>query len=252
MSDKRELILTALFLLITIPSVPNISLAQHTSSPVSAFVETFQSLKEWQHYRLPGVRSPATFEIAVPTDLKGMMLSLPPQLHILSNSSASALIFSNRITFTDSSVLRWKWMVNKAPQTTDPTTKQGDDYAIRIYIIASNNNPALSTWDKMRLALADKLGEEKPGPTLGYVWTATTSKQRCYPSPYTSLVRLIAIQGELGLWSAEEVQPERDFQECFGAPLADTARIALMTDSDNSRTSTEGYVSILSLKSGEK
>lgn len=252
MSEKRELILTALFLLIAIPIVPNISLAQHTSSPVSAFIETFQSLKDWQHLNLPGVRSPAIFEIAVPTDIEGVLLALPPQLHFLSNSSASALIYSSRLTFTDSSVLRWKWLVNKAPQTTDPTTKQGDDYAIRIYIIASNKNSALSTWDKMRLAFADKFGEEKPGPTLGYVWTATTAKHRCNPSPYTSLVRLIAIQGEPGSWSTEAVYPERDFRECFGAPLSDTARIALMTDSDNSGTSSEGYVSSLTLETGEK
>jgi len=104
----------------------------------------------------------------------------------------------------------------------------------------------------MRINLASPLGDSKPGPTLGYVWTSSPLPKRCFPSPYTDLVKLIGIPRELGKWSTEEVNPGRDFQECFNALLSDEVRIGLMTDSDNTRSFTEGLLSGLKLRASRK
>lgn len=247
MGDKSRFFITTLMTYFFASLLPEAAWTETRSSLTSSFEETFDHLDDWKHFLFPSVNSSAVFEIGTASNRKNGETFPAAFLHMSSNSGASALVYASRLSLTRESALRWKWLVKVAPQTTDPTKRSGDDYAVRVYIMASETKPAASVWTRMRLALAEKFADERPGPTLAYVWTAATPPPRCSPSPYTNLVRIISIQGDLGSWASVNVQPERDFYECFGVSLAGPVRLALMTDSDNSGSSTDAYLSELHL-----
>jgi len=226
-----------------------VTVAQSRADAISEFSEPFETLNAWEHVALPGVPAQARFELKPNSAGEG---SPPNALRFDSASSASILIFSKSLMITEQSVLRWSWQILNSSSRGDPSEKSGDDYSVRIYLVASSKNSALTLMDRMRINLASAFGGSKPGPTLGYVWTSSPLPRRCFPSPYTKLVKLIGIPRELGKWSTEEVNPGRDFQECFGAPLSDEVRLGIMTDSDNTRSTTVGLISDLKLEVGQR
>ena len=146
MSDRFSLVLTSLIAISAYFGSTSETFAQSSTAVVSDFVEPFETLNSWQHVALPNVRSTAKFQLTPKPTGQGKS---PKSLHLESDSGASILIFSKLLNVTQRSVLRWNWQVLKSPSTADPSKKSGDDYAIRIYLVASSKNPALSVWDRM-------------------------------------------------------------------------------------------------------
>ena len=226
--------------------------AQSALAPVTTFEEPFADLKRWQHVGFPKIKRHTKFSIVTGEDVLAIAApNAASALKLDTNSSASVLILRSKLILSLDSVLKWSWMVSKPLPKIDVSTKVGDDYAIRIYVMASSSSEALSTWDRIKLLAAAKFGDEKPGPTLAYVRTAAPLPRRCMASPYTSLVRIIPFVADAGLWSEAQVSPAKDFRECFGVELKGAARLAIMADSDSSGSSSLAYIADLKLKRQE-
>ena len=215
-------------------------------SPQSNFRESFFDLARWQTASFPKIKIQSNY-----STIEGIPLRAPSDraLQLESKGGASVLILRSKLALTERSILRWSWMVKKALSGIDPTTKAGDDYAVRLYVMASADSAPL--WDRVKLLAADKFGDEKPGPTIAYVRTAKPLPKRCMASPYTGLVRIIAFSDEVDKWSEQQVSPAKDFRECFGVELKGAARLAVMADSDNSRSSSLAYLADLQLSEAE-
>jgi hypothetical protein len=113
--------------------------------------------------------------------------------------------------------LKWSWKINGTLAAGDEKSKQGDDYAARVYVVF----PGRFFW-QMR--------------ALNYIWANKLPKGEFVPNAFTSNAMLLAVEsGSLksGQWIYEERDILADFRRLFGEEPPEAGAIAIMTDTDN-------------------
>lgn len=155
------------------------------------------------------------------------------ELSAESNSTASGLIY--RITF-DANVnpyISWKWKVSRFPSNklngiTPGQWIENDDYAARIYVI-------FPSWIFT--------GTE----CIEYVWSEDLPKGLVLTNPYFNRIKLIVAESgkeNQDKWAYVERNIAEDYKMVFGRyPQRSVGAIALMTDSDNTKSSALSYYS---------
>ncbi len=143
-------------------------------------------------------------------------------LQAAANMSASALYKKTKVDLTKTPYLNWTWQIDKSLAALNEQTKEGDDYAARVYVI-------------VKLGLA-------PWKTnaLNYVWSSTTKEKDSWPNAYTDKAIMIPLRSRLdnhNQWQIEKVNVMKDFKEHFGIDVDRVDGVAIMTDTDNSRLS---------------
>ncbi|MFC1523161.1 DUF3047 domain-containing protein [Thermodesulfobacteriota bacterium] len=135
----------------------------------------------------------------------------------VSKGTASGLYHELKYSPRDYPYLSWSWKIQHILSTGDATTKSGDDYAARIYIIF----PSLFFWKTK---------------VLNYIWANKLPKGEAIPSSYTKNSIMIAVESgneNSGRWMKETRNIHEDFLRHFGSPPPKVGAIALMTDTDN-------------------
>ena len=150
-----------------------------------------------------------------------------------SDSSASSLYLEREIDLSETPVLEWSWRVEKPPGVTDERTKDGDDFAARVYVVAP--------------------GEGIFGLPLGisYVWAGQARVGEFWPNPFTSRVMMFALDsgnGAAGTWRSHRRDVRADFLRLFGRKVDRLEGVAIMTDSDNSRRRARAWYGDLALR----
>ena len=162
-----------------------------------------------------------------------------------SNESASGL--TRKISFNPKEYpyLSWRWKVNKAIPGTDVTSKSGDDYAARIYVMFKYNLEDLSEDEQSRISWYKFFnGKLPPLATLNYIWANKMPLGRIVSSPYTERVKMVILKNkssELQQWHVEERNIYEDYKKAFGEEPKDVISIAIMTDTDNTEAMAESY-----------
>lgn len=162
-----------------------------------------------------------------------------------SNESASGL--TKKISFNPKEYpyLSWRWKVNKAIPGTDVTSKSGDDYAARIYVMFKYNLEDLPEDEQSRISWYKFFnGKLPPLATLNYIWANKMPLGRIVPSPYTDRVKMVILKNkdsELQQWHVEERNIYEDYKKAFGEEPKDVISIAIMTDTDNTEAMAESY-----------
>lgn len=162
-----------------------------------------------------------------------------------SNESASGL--AKKITFNPKEYpyLSWRWKVNKAVDGTDVTSKSGDDYAARIYVIFEYDFEDLPEDEQSRVSWYKFFnGKLPPLATLNYIWANKMPVGRIVSSPYTERVKMIVMQNkdtDLQKWHIEERNIYEDYKKAFGEEPKNVTSIAIMTDTDNTESMAESY-----------
>ncbi len=162
-----------------------------------------------------------------------------------SNESASGL--SKKVTFNpkDYPYLSWRWKVNKAIPGTDVTSKSGDDYAARIYVMFKYNLEDLPEQEQSRISWYKFFnGKLPPLATLNYIWANKMPVGKIISSPYTDRVKMVVLKNkgsELQQWHIEERNIYEDYKKAFGEEPKDVISIAIMTDTDNTEAMAESY-----------
>lgn len=153
-----------------------------------------------------------------PSDNSGVVLNA------LSKNSASGLIKHIRVDLTQTPWLRWQWKITQALQSpgthlADETSKSGDDYAARIYVIVDGG---VLFW-KTR--------------ALNYVWARQQTRNSYWSNPYAGknamMLALRSGAGQHGVWVAEKRNVYEDLKAVFGNDIRYIDAIAIMTDTDN-------------------
>ncbi len=148
-------------------------------------------------------------------------------------SSASSLYLERKIDLSETPVLEWSWRIEKPPGVTDERTRDGDDFAARVYVVAP--------------------GEGIFGLPLGisYVWAGQARVGEFWPNPFTSRVMMFALDsgtGASGAWRTHRRDVRADFLRLFGRKVDRLEGIAIMTDSDNSGLSVRAWYGDLALR----
>ena len=147
-------------------------------------------------------------------------------------SSASSLFLEREIDLTATPILEWSWRIEKPMAVENERIKEGDDFAVRLYVVAPGEG-----WFGMPRA-------------INYVWTNRTRIGDAWPNPFASEVMMVAVEsghGNAGTWRTYRRDVRADFRRLFGMDVEELEGIAVMTDSDNSRQSARAWYGEISL-----
>lgn len=203
--------------------------------------EPFDTLDAWTHTTFPKIPHPSRYRV-----VKEGTNSL---LEAASNGSASFLTSSNVYDVTEYPRLRWRWRVGNVYAAGDAARKDGDDYALRVYVVFEYDPRRAGLAERARYRLAKaRFGEYPPLCTLNYVWANRAWPSRVTVNPYTDRARMIALRegdAQVGEWVTEEVDVLTDYRAIFGNDPPGRASLAIMSDSDNTGEKSVSHVDFI-------
>ncbi len=161
------------------------------------------------------------------TDYRFVTIDNETVLEATSNSSASGLVMERTIDLDRTPILVWRWRVEKPVQSpADEQSKNGDDFAVRVYFIVPGRG---------FLAFPD---------SVSYVWSRSQSVGVSWKNPYTDKVRMIAVDSgtqHAGAWRVHRRNMREDFRRLFARDTSEISHIAIMTDTDNTKTEARAW-----------
>lgn len=144
-----------------------------------------------------------------------------------SSASASGLIVKKRIDLTRTPYLTWRWKIAEQTKSNRETTRAGDDYAARIYVIIDGG---LLFW-KSR--------------ALNYVWAYGSPTGTIWPNAFAGdnaiMMALRSQYDPINVWHTEKRNVLEDLKQVFGENIRYIDAVALMTDSDNTGVAITAY-----------
>lgn len=151
-----------------------------------------------------------------------------------SRGTASGLFKKIQIDLTKTPCLSWSWKVDNVLHGLDETTKAGDDYPARVYVVFSGG---AFFWNTR---------------ALNYVWSSGQPLNSAWPNAYTANTINIAVQSgdaNIGQWIHQSRNIRDDYQRLVGKDVTQADAIAIMTDTDNSGREATAYYGNISLSS---
>ncbi|GMR05620.1 MAG: DUF3047 domain-containing protein [Gammaproteobacteria bacterium] len=148
-------------------------------------------------------------------------------LQALSLASASGLYKKRHINLKITPYLNWRWRIENRIDSGDETTKSGDDYAARIYLIIDGG---LLFWKTS---------------ALSYVWANAAVKGSTWDNAYAGKsVKMLALRSAGDVtkkWLTEKRNVYEDLKKVFGKEISTIDAVAVMTDTDNSGSKAKSY-----------
>lgn len=145
------------------------------------------------------------------------------------------------------SLLQWSWKVSRSLAGSDLRTRQGDDYAARLYVLFDLPLERLPLGDRLRIQASRALaGIDVPSAALCYVWGSAQRAGSSAWNPYTDRVRMIVIESgntHAKRWRPVRRDVRRDWHEAFGGPMPAIQGVAVGADTDNTGDSVETWFS---------
>ncbi len=205
--------------------------------------DDFTSLDNWTHRTFDNIDTPTAYDIA-PVDGG-------TALRATSRAGASGITTTAPFDVYEHPTLAWRWKVNTIIPEADGTTKAGDDYPLRVYVVFTYDPDAATGLTRFKYALAKLVsGDYPPHSTLTYVWASVTDTPDFFVSPYTDQAMIIPLRrgpSQAGTWQVERVNIVEDYRRTFGEDPPHTAALAIMTDTDNTGASATAYVDWIAL-----
>ncbi len=206
------------------------------SSPWAVASSASGNPAAWQHQEFPGKR--ASHYRYTRSDGRDAML-------VRAASSASMLRQVTRVEPTELSQLRFSWKVPALIESADLSVRDQADSPVRIVLAFEGDRSKFSAKDAMLSELAHALtGEPMPYATLMYVWCNQAQSGTVITSPRTSRIRKLVMEsgpGKLSQWLDYERDIRADFVKAFGEPPGALLAIGIMTDSDNTQSTTQAW-----------
>ena len=146
-------------------------------------------------------------------------------LRLRSDRSSFAIYRDVVVDLTKTPRLAWTWKVQRLPRDGDVRARATDDQAAQVYVI-------FPRWP-------DPLGQSD---VLGYVWDSRAPVDTRVTSPKAANVRVIVIESgkeNLGTWRRVLRHVAEDYAAVFGRKAPRVGKIALMVDSNDTRSDAE-------------
>ncbi|MGB0467623.1 MAG: DUF3047 domain-containing protein [Pontibacterium sp.] len=158
-------------------------------------------------------------------------------LEAVSEKSMALLARPLDVNLKQTPVLCWRWWIDQTVEQADMNSKQGDDYAARVYVTFDLPDQALGFGTRLKLALARGLfGQDVPEAALNYVWDnqypVGTEQANAYTNRAMMRVQRSGNQ-QAGQWVSERRNVMKDFMRLFNVPGAQAVQLAVTADSDN-------------------
>jgi hypothetical protein len=181
-------------------------------------------------------RSVADFEDGLPSGTEARHFAGETQYRVVdleerralsatAEGTASGLIFPTRFDPADWPWLEWQWKVDGVLEKGDARVRQGDDYAARVYVIFPHWLPI-----KTR--------------SINYIWANRLPRDEVQANAFTGNAMMLALRSgdeETGKWVMERRNVVEDYRRLFGEDPPDEALIAVMTDTDQTKSSARAW-----------
>ena len=194
------------------------------------------NFSQWQAMKLPGKR---------PTDYHAAHSQGRDALAARSDGSASMFRRVVNIAPEQLGRLAFSWKVQDLIPQADLGVRESEDAPVRMVLAFEGDRSKFSTRDAMLSELARTLtGEPMPYATLMYVWCNTRPPESIIQSQRTDRIRKIVVESgsqNLMQWRDYERDIRADYQRVFGEPPGALVGLAIMTDSDNTKSSARAW-----------
>jgi len=204
-----------------------------SAAPESAITP---SAVQWIHTAFPGKK--ASHYSLVSLDGRNAMA-------VNADSSASMLRQKVRVEPADLHQLRFSWKVPALIEAADLEQRDLDDSPVRIVLAFEGDRSKFSAKNAMLSELAHALtGEPLPYATLMYVWCNKREAGSVIINPRTDRIRKLVMEsgsGHLGQWLDYERDIRADFEKAFGEAPGALLAVGIMTDSDNTQSTTQAW-----------
>jgi len=155
-------------------------------------------------------------------DLDGMKV-----LQAVSQANASGLYKTHKINLKKYPYLSWRWRIENRINSGDETTKSGDDYAARVYLIIDGG------WRFWKTR------------AVSYVWANAAVKGSIWDNAFAGKsVKMFALRSAddtTKKWHMEKRNVYEDLKRVFGEEISTIDAVAIMTDTDNSKSKARAY-----------
>ena len=160
-----------------------------------------------------------------------------PAVESNANRSMSVLVRPVTVDLAVTPILCWRWRVDASIASADIRSKDGDDYAARIYLMfrVASDHLGFATRSKLALARAVR-GDQVPDAAINYVWDNRSPVDTVIPNAYTDRAMMWVLRSgdtEAKRWVNERRDVRQDFKRSFGYLPSTLYAIGLATDTDN-------------------
>ena len=198
----------------------------------------------WAHVGMPGKQA-TRFRYEV-TDGRHAVVAE-------ARSSASLLRKTVRVEARDLGHIRFSWKVPALIAGADMSLRDKDDSPVRIVLAFDGDRSRFSAKDSLLAELTRAItGEEMPYATLMYVWSNHKAVGDVIRNPRTDRVRKMVLESggqSLGRWREYDRDIRADYERAFGEPPGALIGVAIMTDSDNTRSRARAWYGPVKLRS---
>jgi hypothetical protein len=159
-----------------------------------------------------------------------------------SKTSASGLAVKLRPRSAQNLWLQWEWKAMGVIPQADNADSQHDDAPLRILVAFDGNKSKLPLKEKLTFEMASLIsGQEMPYATVMYIWSGKNSVNTVLNNAHTSRVKMIVVDSGsdgLGEWRKHERDLAADYKLAYGEVPGNVIGIALLTDTDNTKSET--------------
>jgi hypothetical protein len=203
---------------------------------------TPSSALDWQPFALPGKRQ-VVFEPVV--------VSARPALRVKADNSVSILRRRFEPLLDRPGQISFSWRVDALPLAADLAAADASDSPVGIVLGFEGDrtrwSPRVHRLSEMSRLLT---GEELPYATLMYVWGNKEAPGTVVVNPRTDRIRKMVLDSgtrDIGVWRDHVRDVQADFRLAFGEEPGPLRVVALMTDTDNTRSALTAWYGPLAL-----
>ena len=141
-------------------------------------------------------------------------------------------------------VVSWRWKIDRVVDGANLGTKDGDDFAARVYVSFEIPPEELTFGERARLAIARLAYRDVPSAAICYVWDNRHAPGHAVWSPHADRVRIVVLRSgnaQAGRWVEERRDVAADFRAAFGRAAPRMTGIAAGNDSDQSGESVTAW-----------
>lgn len=202
-----------------------------------------QDKAQWQAMRLPGKLLTA-YRVA-PQGPRDALLAEAV-------SSASMLRQALHIAPEQLGTLQFEWQVEQLIAAADMSQRETEDSPVRLILVFDGDRSRFSAKNAMLSELTLSLtGEPMPYATLMYVWCNDCPAESVIVNPRTDRIRKLAVESgpaHLGQWRSYRRDVRADFEKAFGEAPGALLGLAIMTDTDNTRSAAKAWYGTIHLE----
>jgi hypothetical protein len=201
-----------------------------------------QDKSQWQAMRLPG-----KLLTAYRVESQG------PRYALLAESSSSASMLRQAVNIQPNHLgtLQFEWRVDRLIDGANMHERDAEDSPVRLILVFDGDRQRFSAKNNMLSELTQSLtGEPLPYATLMYVWCNECPAESVIVNPRTDRIRKLAVEsgaGRVGQWRHYRRDIRVDFEKAFGEEPGALLGLAIMTDTDNTRSTTRAWYGTIRL-----